>query len=42
MDVLGFAALVVGGFTACAEFGSYAFVPGDADARPGRLTCSAR
>lgn len=26
MDVLGFAALVVGGFTACAEFGSYAFV----------------
>jgi hypothetical protein len=22
---LGFAALVVGGFTACAEFGSYAF-----------------
>ena len=26
MDVLGFATLVVGGFTACAEFGSYAFV----------------
>ena len=26
MDVLGFAALVVGGFTACVEFGSYAFV----------------
>jgi uncharacterized membrane protein len=26
MDVLGFAALAVGGFTACAEFGSYAFV----------------
>lgn len=26
MDVLGFAAVVVGGFTACAEFGSYAFV----------------
>ncbi|HVF11408.1 MAG TPA: hypothetical protein VNA16_11420, partial [Abditibacteriaceae bacterium] len=26
MDVLGFAALVVTGFTACAEFGSYAFV----------------
>jgi uncharacterized membrane protein len=26
MDVVGFATLVVGGFTACAEFGSYAFV----------------
>lgn len=26
MDVLGFAAITVGGFTACAEFGSYAFV----------------
>jgi hypothetical protein len=26
VDVLGFAVLVVGGFTACAEFGSYAFV----------------
>ena len=26
MDVLGFAALVVTGFAACAEFGSYAFV----------------
>ena len=26
MDGLGFAALVVSGFTACAEFGSYAFV----------------
>jgi hypothetical protein len=26
MDVLGFSTLVVGGFTACAEFGSYAFV----------------
>ena len=26
MDVLGFATLAVGGFTACAEFGSYAFV----------------
>jgi len=26
VDVLGFATLVVGGFTACAEFGSYAFV----------------
>jgi hypothetical protein len=26
MDVLGFAALAAGGFTACAEFGSYAFV----------------
>jgi uncharacterized membrane protein len=26
MDVLGFATLVVTGFTACAEFGSYAFV----------------
>jgi uncharacterized membrane protein len=26
MDVLGFATLVAGGFTACAEFGSYAFV----------------
>jgi len=26
MDVLGFATLTVGGFTACAEFGSYAFV----------------
>jgi len=26
MDVLGFLALVVTGFTACAEFGSYAFV----------------
>ena len=26
MDVLGFATLVVGGFTACAEFGSCAFV----------------
>jgi uncharacterized membrane protein len=26
MDVLGFIALVVTGFTACAEFGSYAFV----------------
>jgi uncharacterized membrane protein len=26
MDVLGFAALAVTGFTACAEFGSYAFV----------------
>ena len=26
MDVLGFATLSVGGFTACAEFGSYAFV----------------
>ena len=25
MDVLGFAALAVGGLTACAEFGSYAF-----------------
>jgi hypothetical protein len=26
VDVLGFAVLVVVGFTACAEFGSYAFV----------------
>lgn len=26
MDALGLVALVVGGFTACAEFGSYAFV----------------
>jgi uncharacterized membrane protein len=26
MDLLGFVALVVTGFTACAEFGSYAFV----------------
>lgn len=26
MDYLGLAALLVGGFTACAEFGSYAFV----------------
>jgi hypothetical protein len=26
MDVLGFAARAVGGFTACAEPGSYAFV----------------
>lgn len=26
MDVLGFITLAVGGFTACAEFGSYAFV----------------
>ncbi|MQA82505.1 MAG: DUF1772 domain-containing protein [Streptosporangiales bacterium] len=26
MDYLGLSALVVGGFTACAEFGSYAFV----------------
>ena len=26
MDVLGFIALVMTGFTACAEFGSYAFV----------------
>ena len=26
MDILGFLALVVTGFTACAEFGSYAFV----------------
>ncbi len=26
MDVLGFATLVVTGFVACAEFGSYAFV----------------
>lgn len=26
MDVLGFVVLVVTGFTACAEFGSYAFV----------------
>ncbi len=26
MDVLAFAALVITGFTACAEFGSYAFV----------------
>jgi uncharacterized membrane protein len=26
MDVLGFATIAVGGFTACAEFGSYAFV----------------
>ena len=26
MNVLGFATLAVGGFTACAEFGSYAFV----------------
>ena len=26
MDVVGFAALVLAGFTACAEFGSYAFV----------------
>lgn len=26
MDVLGFVALTVAGFTACAEFGSYAFV----------------
>jgi hypothetical protein len=26
MDYLGLAALVVGGFTSCAEFGSYAFV----------------
>jgi len=26
MDILGFVALVVTGFTACAEFGSYAFV----------------
>jgi uncharacterized membrane protein len=26
MDVFGFVALVVTGFTACAEFGSYAFV----------------
>src|SRR6266699_2770329 len=26
VDILGFATLAVGGFTACAEFGSYAFV----------------
>lgn len=26
MDILGFTALVVTGFTSCAEFGSYAFV----------------
>ena len=26
MDLLGFCALVLAGFTACAEFGSYAFV----------------
>jgi Domain of unknown function (DUF1772) len=26
MDVLGFATIAIGGFTACAEFGSYAFV----------------
>ena len=26
MDVLGFVSLVITGFTACAEFGSYAFV----------------
>ena len=26
MDILGFFALIVTGFTACAEFGSYAFV----------------
>ena len=26
MDILGFIVLVVTGFTACAEFGSYAFV----------------
>ena len=26
MDILGFVALVVTGFTSCAEFGSYAFV----------------
>lgn len=26
MDILGFVALVLTGFTACAEFGSYAFV----------------
>jgi hypothetical protein len=26
MDILGFIALAVSGFTACAEFGSYAFV----------------
>ena len=26
MDILGFVALTVTGFTACAEFGSYAFV----------------
>src|SRR5258708_4569840 len=26
MDILGFVALVITGFTACAEFGSYAFV----------------
>jgi len=26
MDILGFSTLAVVGFTACAEFGSYAFV----------------
>src|SRR5258708_23994792 len=26
MDILGFVSLVITGFTACAEFGSYAFV----------------
>jgi hypothetical protein len=26
MDTLGFLLLTVGGFTSCAEFGSYAFV----------------
>src|SRR5260370_10058193 len=26
MDILGFVAVVIPGFTACAEFGSYAFV----------------
>src|SRR5260370_41327633 len=26
MDILGFVAVVITGFTACAEFGSYAFV----------------
>ncbi|CAN5731816.1 hypothetical protein BH20ACI3_BH20ACI3_22780 [soil metagenome] len=26
MDILGFIALTITGFTACAEFGSYAFV----------------
>lgn len=26
MDILGFVALTVTGFTSCAEFGSYAFV----------------
>jgi hypothetical protein len=38
MDVLGFPALVVGGFTACAEFGSYAFVHPVIRRLPGHIS----